>query len=183
MAGDRPARPHSRVCVHIGHSSVLIHRSSDESISIPGRFGEMSLGAPELATQAYWDSRYEGEDKDGYDWFKTYADLAGFFKTHLQETSRILVLGCGTSALTTELYEQGYKHITSMDFSPVAIDIMKRQNIARRELSFDVMDIRDLSYENASFDFAIDVSTNACPSIGSLTSIERYHGCHAVLQR
>ncbi|CCG81804.1 protein of unknown function [Taphrina deformans PYCC 5710] len=120
----------------------------------------MSLGAPELATREYWDTRYDGEDRDGYDWFKKYSDIADFLKLHLHYSSRILILGCGTSSLSAELYDAGYKHVTSMDFSPVAIHVMKQQNMGRPEMSFDVMDIRDLHYANETFDIAIDVSSD-----------------------
>ena len=120
----------------------------------------MSLGAPELATQEYWDSRYHGEDRDGYDWFKKYSDIAEFLKEHLQYDSKVLVLGCGTSSLSAELYDAGYKHVASVDFSPIAIDIMKHQNESRKEMSFEIMDIRNLHYTSESFDVAIDVCYN-----------------------
>ena len=148
----------------------------------------MSLGAPELATKEYWDARYQTDDKDGYDWFKTWSELSDFFRKHLTIESRILILGCGTSSLSEELYNAGYKHITSMDFSPVAINLMKERHAGRTEMKWDVMDIRDLAYSDESFDVAIDVSMpwhflRSIRCSWLLMAEERYYGCHVMLQR
>lgn len=137
------------------------------------------LGAPELATKEYWDARYEGEDKNGYDWFRKYSDIAAFLEKHLNLTSRILILGCGTSTLGSELYDKGYKFITSMDFSTTAIDIMTERNKHRLEMKFDVMDIRRLTYDDKSFDVTIDVS--APTHVPQAHIAERHHGRHAML--
>lgn len=53
----------------------------------------------------------------------------------------------------------GFKYVTSMDFSSVAIEVLKKQNVDRPEMSFDVMDIRKLEYQDNSFDIAIDKGT------------------------
>lgn len=98
----------------------------------------MSIGAPELATKKYWDLRYAEQDKDGYDWFKKYSDLKTDIERHLQPESKILVLGCGTSSLSQDLYLAGYKHVHSIDFSPAAIDIQRSKNELRTEMTFEV---------------------------------------------
>lgn len=139
------------------------------------------LGAPELATKEYWDARYEGDDRDGYDWFRKYSDIAEFLEKHLHPNSRILILGCGTSSLGSELYDRGYRNITSMDFSDVAINVMIERNQHRNEMRFDVMDIRHLTYDDNSFDVAIDVRASCYASQAHIA--ERHHGCHAMLQR
>lgn len=119
----------------------------------------MSLGAPELATQEYWDQRYRTDDRDGYDWFKRYTEISQFLNDHLSHNSKILILGCGTSPLGQELHDAGYKHVTSIDFSPVAIDIQRTANTDRPSMQFEVMDIRSLSYKDCTFDIAIDKGT------------------------
>ncbi|BFZ57378.1 Methyltransferase-like protein 13 [Savitreella phatthalungensis] len=125
----------------------------------------MSLGAPELATKEYWDARYAGDDKDGYDWFKCYSEIRQFLERNLDECggfkARILILGCGTSSLSADLYDAGYKDITSIDFSQNAIDESARLFAdGRPGAIWEVMDIRSLDrLADDSFDCAIDKGT------------------------
>ena len=124
----------------------------------------MSIGAPELATQAYWDGRYAAEDAQGYDWFKKYADISRYLELSLEscggKEARILILGCGTSSLSAELYDRGYTKITSIDFSPTAIEACERLYARDRPgTAWQVMDIRKLDFDDATFDCAIDKGT------------------------
>ena len=41
-----------------------------------------------------------------------------------QPTDRILVVGCGNSPFTAALYDDGFKDVTSIDFSPTVIKAM-----------------------------------------------------------
>lgn len=124
----------------------------------------MSLGAPELATQAYWDGRYADEDAQGYDWFKKYGEISPFLETALASCgghdARILILGCGTSSLSAELYDRGYTHVSSIDFSPTAIEACEHLFAAERPgATWQVMDIRKLDFSDGTFDCAIDKGT------------------------
>ena len=58
------------------------------------------------------------------------------------------------------MYDEGYKHITNNDISPICIKSMKRRNDkVRPMMKWDVMDIREMSYRDESFDLIIDKST------------------------
>lgn len=46
-----------------------------------------------------------------------------------------------------------------MDISPVVIQQMKERNIGREEMKWEVMDVREMTYESGFFDIAIDKST------------------------
>lgn len=107
----------------------------------------MSYGAPELATKEYWDDRYRGPDKNGYDWFKNYSDIKTIVEVHLRPDSKILILGCGTSSLSEDLYLSGFKHVTSVDFSAPAIELMRQRNQSRPEMSFHVRLDRHMSVQ------------------------------------
>ena len=131
----------------------------------------------ELAFAEYWDKRYKGdlktdeeEDEEQYEWFKTFDKLRPFLVKHLppgSEHPRVLQLGCGTSTLTGDMYNLGYHEQVSIDFSPVAIEVMK-DKYATQNLDWQVMDVRKLTFTDAYFDVAIDKGTLDAMLHGSL---------------
>lgn len=72
----------------------------------------------EYLKKEYWDRRFDVEEQ--YDWFKKFEDFSHLVKPHIKEDDSILVLGCGNSSLTFELYKLGFRDITSIDLSEVS---------------------------------------------------------------
>jgi len=113
-------------------------------------------------TKDYWDQRYlEEEDKESFYWFKSYADLADLLHELIpNKSSRILMLGCGNSRLSEDMWEDGYQKIVNVDYSGILIEQMKkRHSILRPEMEWHEMDVRNLTFENGTFDVAIDKGT------------------------
>ncbi|GAB5589104.1 hypothetical protein Unana1_04004 [Umbelopsis nana] len=112
-------------------------------------------------TQEYWEERYQKESPQvTFDWFKTYQDL----KPTLNEVipfkeASILMLGCGNSTLGEDMYDDGYKNITNIDYSCTVIKQMAERCSDRPEMKWLEMDIRDLKFEEQSFDIVIDKGT------------------------
>ena len=71
----------------------------------------------------YWDERFQKEDN--YEWLCSYKDVACQIQPFLQTNSRILILGCGNSRFSEDLYNDGYIHITNVDYSEKVIHRMK----------------------------------------------------------
>merc|ERR1711879_244761 len=113
------------------------------------------------ATKQYWDQRYEQEPSDLYDWFKGWEDLKPALVDQVLPTQRILMLGCGNSKLSEDMYNDGYKNIVNNDFSEIVIENMKQKYKETAPdmdwLVMDVMDMKELP--DASFDVAIDKGT------------------------
>ena len=84
---------------------------------------------------------------------------------------KILMLGCGNADLSTDMYDNGYKNITNVDFSKVVIEQMINKNgVERPQMTWQVLDITDMSvFETDTFDIVIDKST-----IDSLFCTENY---------
>ncbi|GAA5827570.1 hypothetical protein JCM5353_001620 [Sporobolomyces roseus] len=112
-------------------------------------------------TKEYWDERYTKEADDAsFDWFKTYEEIKHLINRFVpSKTSRIVMLGCGNSTLSRDLYDDGYKRVDNIDYSDVVIEKMKRVNEERTEMTWVVGDIRDLPFENESVDVCIDKGT------------------------
>ena len=76
----------------------------------------------------YWNKRFENEQQ--YDWFKDFGEFKHLCIRHLQSDHSILILGCGNSTLTQDLYDSGYQNLTSVDLSDVVIDRMHKKAAA-----------------------------------------------------
>jgi hypothetical protein len=69
----------------------------------------------------------------------------------------ILLRSANTAqTLSEDMYDDGYVDIVNIDFSPVVIEQMRVRNEARSSMVFQVMDMRELHFDNDSFDVVID---------------------------
>jgi hypothetical protein len=91
---------------------------------------------PKYFSQEYWESRYSVFSKE-MDWYCDFKKLCNDFNIgkiilekypNLKKT-KFLELGCGNSTLAHDLYVAGFKNITSIDFSHVVIDKMKKKYV------------------------------------------------------
>eukprot|EP01088_Endostelium_zonatum_P017681 TRINITY_DN5341_c0_g1_i2.p1 TRINITY_DN5341_c0_g1~~TRINITY_DN5341_c0_g1_i2.p1 ORF type:complete len:227 (+),score=42.74 TRINITY_DN5341_c0_g1_i2:27-683(+) len=117
-------------------------------------------------SKEFWDDRYKETKEEITEWFKGYEDLRTELRSEVGEPSetnqpRILMLGCGNSKLSEDMYKDGYRNIVSIDFSEVVINQMKEKHKEDcPELEWQVMDVLDLTFTpEEQFDFAIDKGT------------------------
>ncbi|ETV77274.1 hypothetical protein, variant 1 [Aphanomyces astaci] len=120
---------------------------------------------PDYGSVEYWDNRYiEAGNQASFEWFFPYKDVQGSLESYLRpdkSLERVLVLGCGTSALGADLRKSGFHHITCVDFSGAAIrSMMARLGTTTQNLppiQYLQMDVRDMSaLADNSFDVVID---------------------------
>ncbi|GAA6002776.1 class I SAM-dependent methyltransferase [Rhodotorula paludigena] len=115
----------------------------------------------EYGTQEYWDQRYAAED-DGasFDWCKRYADVRHLVRRYVpDQTARIVMLGCGNSTLSRDMYDDGYHNIVNLDYSPVVIEKMRRANEQCAGMEWIVGDVRHLPFDDESVDVCFDKAT------------------------
>jgi 2-polyprenyl-3-methyl-5-hydroxy-6-metoxy-1,4-benzoquinol methylase len=105
----------------------------------------------------YWDERFAEEDN--FEWCKSYCDFKHLMIQHVRKNDRILMLGCGTSRLSEDLYLDGYKNIVNIDYSPVVIEKMKQKHQHFVEMQYLVMDITKMTFDKKSFDVVIEKGT------------------------
>jgi 2-polyprenyl-3-methyl-5-hydroxy-6-metoxy-1,4-benzoquinol methylase len=66
------------------------------------------------------------------------------------------MVGCGNAKLSEEMYADGFTNILNIDISEVVIYKMKE---AHPEMTWDVADATQMTYEDGSFDLVIDKGT------------------------
>ncbi|XP_047157199.1 EEF1A lysine methyltransferase 4 isoform X2 [Vigna umbellata] len=107
----------------------------------------------------YWDARYIQEG-GSFDWYQRYSALRPFVRNFIPLSSRILMVGCGNAVMSEDMVKDGYEHITNIDISSVAIEMMRRKYEYIPQLKYLQMDVRDMSlFPDESFDGVIDKGT------------------------
>lgn len=67
--------------------------------------------------------------------------------------------GCGNSSMSGDMYDAGYQSITNIDYSSVCIGTMRARYSHCKSMTWHQMDIRQLSFPDASFDVILEKAT------------------------
>ncbi|XP_043558383.1 EEF1A lysine methyltransferase 4 isoform X2 [Chiloscyllium plagiosum] len=105
----------------------------------------------------YWDERYHHEET--YEWFGAFSRFEHLLKEEIQTDETILVLGCGNSSLSYEMFMSGYRSITNIDFSAICIEKMASKYATCSGMEWKVMDAKALQFEDESFDVVLEKGT------------------------
>lgn len=98
-------------------------------------------------------------DPEAFDWYQSYAGLQELLASSVPKDGRVLMAGCGNSRLSEEMAEDGYANIVNVDISGTVIDLMRERTSDVPQVSFEVMDMCELSYEDESIDAVVDKGT------------------------
>lgn len=109
-------------------------------------------------TVGYWEDRYR-RDPDYFDWFQRYAGLKELFSKYLRKGDAILNIGCGSSRLSEEMYDDGYSSIANIDFAAPVIEQMTARNKDKKGLSWQVMDATALTFPDHYYDAVVAKAT------------------------
>ena len=104
----------------------------------------------------YWEDRYQ-KDKEPFDWYQRYSGVKDMITQYIQPSFQILMLGCGNSKMSEDMFEDGYQHITNVDISFTVIKQMQEYYKEKiPQLTFKQMDARSLQSQPGVFDAVID---------------------------
>lgn len=71
----------------------------------------------------------------------------------------VLVVGCGNSRLSENMFDVGMKNIINIDLSSIVIQQMSSKNKNRKEMQFLKMDMLNMEFEDSKFDAVVDKGT------------------------
>ncbi|CAG9335385.1 ECE2 [Blepharisma stoltei] len=111
----------------------------------------------EYLNKEYWERRYENEET--YDWLLRYPQVKEDISPYITPEDKILVLGCGNSKFSEDLYLDGYRNITNIDISQIVIDKMQEKHQDKPEMRWLVMNMLNMTFNPEEFDVVIDKAT------------------------
>ena len=114
-----------------------------------------SLNPQGYAKKEYWNERFNNTDSN-FDWYADWEQLSKYFIPLLTTNSKILMVGCGNSKMSNQMYSSNYKNITNIDISDIVIKKMKEQY---PEMDWLEMDATKMTFEDNLFDCVIDKGT------------------------
>ncbi|ESO10732.1 hypothetical protein HELRODRAFT_72557 [Helobdella robusta] len=114
-----------------------------------------------FARVEYWNQRYD-RDESKYDWFIGYEACKRILERNVKNFHRILHLGCGNSSLPIDMWLDGYKDITNMDYSRTVIESMQQRTKNMEGLKWIVADINNMTgdaFQSEKYDVIIEKGT------------------------
>lgn len=126
----------------------------------------------------YWNDAYKKEEE--FTWYSGWSDVAPFFTelVPINKSTRILLPGIGNDSSMVDMYDDGFRHMTAFDYAPEGVECARRFFGPDRLLSsrfpadtlvrgdeggegvdLRVVDARQLTYEDDSFDAVLEKGT------------------------
>ncbi|CAN0489990.1 unnamed protein product [Ectocarpus sp. 12 AP-2014] len=140
----------------------------------------LRISMQDFSSSAYWNEVYSsGEDDSGQQAVSEWHVEGDVFVEEVErllpaggpsatmhtatgrEEVAVLNVGCGTSTLWESMYDHGWRNITNIDFSKPCIEQgrLSPSSASRPGVKWLLMDACSLTFDDASFDMAIDKGT------------------------
>ncbi|XP_055859084.1 eEF1A lysine and N-terminal methyltransferase homolog [Episyrphus balteatus] len=108
----------------------------------------------------YWNTFFKKRGTKAFEWYGEYLNLVVQIHKYVKYQDKILMVGCGNSRLSMDMYDSGFKDITNIDISPVAIKKMIEMNGKdRSDMKFIQMDATSMSFADETFSVVFDKGT------------------------
>jgi ubiquinone/menaquinone biosynthesis C-methylase UbiE len=135
-------------------ASINTINENQKKINSPENHFE-SLNPQNYAQKEYWNERFNHTDSN-FDWYADWEQLSQYFIPILNQDSNILMVGCGNSKMSNQMYLSNYKKIINIDISEIVIQKMKKQY---PEMDWQEMDATKMNFEDNYFDCVVDKGT------------------------
>jgi len=112
----------------------------------------------------YWDQRYTHERE--FDWLGDFSGFKDLFLSHAPlsayRDAKILILGCGNSALGRQLFDAGYRDVTNSDYSEVCIDKQEawHRTDGYKDIKWEVIDMTNMAHiKDGEYSLVVEKAT------------------------
>ncbi|KAF5294177.1 hypothetical protein FQR65_LT10888 [Abscondita terminalis] len=129
----------------------------------------------EFSQKDYWESFFKKRGTRAFEWYGEYPELCGHLHKYIKSKDDILVVGCGNSSLSSDLYDVGCNKIISIDISEVVIrQMLNLHSKTRPDLKYLQMDVFQMEFIDQSFSVVLDKGTlDALMSDGTTKTQEK----------
>ncbi|KAJ8901523.1 hypothetical protein NDN08_007367 [Rhodosorus marinus] len=117
--------------------------------------GLLPLDKDGFRTKQYWE-RFFKKRTSAFEWYGGWNELRPFLRNEIGNEDKVLIVGCGNSDLSANLYDTGVHGITNIDFSERVIKDMRRKCRKRTGMSWEVMDMTCMRFESGVFNVVVD---------------------------
>ncbi|CAM5134141.1 unnamed protein product [Eretmochelys imbricata] len=116
--------------------------------------------ARDFASAQYWERFFQQRGSRAFEWYGGYLELCAALHKYVRPRDKVLVVGCGNSELSEQMYDVGYQDIVNVDISEVVINQMRERNAHRRpKMSYLQMDMLQMDFQDAQFQVVLDKGT------------------------
>ncbi|XP_071096355.1 eEF1A lysine and N-terminal methyltransferase-like [Haliotis cracherodii] len=114
----------------------------------------------EFVSEEYWDKFYKKRGAKAFEWYGEYPELCGVLGKYVRPKDKVLMVGCGNSRLSEDMYDVGYTNIVNIDISDTVIRQMTDKNRKQRpNMAFHRMDVTETTFSDGEFSVALDKGT------------------------
>lgn len=109
----------------------------------------------DFSTREYWSDFFQNRGS-AFEWYGEYPNVQSIWQQHVQPTADILCVGCGNSAASAQLFDDGFKQIVNIDFVDQVIVDMRALNKEREGMTWETMDMTKTTFADSQFDVVFD---------------------------
>nr|XP_022321268.1 methyltransferase-like protein 13 [Crassostrea virginica]XP_022321269.1 methyltransferase-like protein 13 [Crassostrea virginica] len=114
----------------------------------------------EFHSAEYWENFFKKRGTKAFEWYGEYPELCGVLHKYVKPADKVLMVGCGNSVLSENLYDVGHHNITNIDISDVVVRQMTERNKEQRpDMKYLKMDALNMNFEDSSFSVVLDKGT------------------------
>jgi SAM-dependent methyltransferase len=110
----------------------------------------------EFKTVDYWNKFFEERGQEAFEWYGSFTELRQYVNSSIGMDDKCLMIGCGNSDFSTNMYDSGRMHVTNIDFSEPVIEEMRAKTLQKKHMQWEVMDMTAMTFADESFDCVFD---------------------------
>lgn len=132
---------------------------------------EKTANAYTLSNPNFWEDYYSTVDAERFDWYGTWdtditwdgggtSSMGSVLRPFLRADAEILMVGCGRSEMSQQMYREGFQRITNIDISrPLLESLQRKLGEEMSFMSWRWMNASSLLLPDDSMDVVIEKGT------------------------
>ncbi|KAM6305409.1 eEF1A lysine and N-terminal methyltransferase isoform 2-T2 [Aegotheles albertisi] len=118
-------------------------------------------GPAEFGSAPYWDRFFRQRGQRPFEWYGAFPELCPLLRKYLRPRDKVLVVGCGNSELSEQMYDVGMcEDIVNIDISDAVIRQMQERSRSKRpKMSYLHMDMLQMDFPDSHFQVVLDKGT------------------------